>query len=308
MVIDKPGIYEIEHDLYHSDPVIDPSLSCSIARILVRQTPAHAHQAHPRFGSAGMTPTRVMDDGSAVHAMFAGQCHLIHRLETVYGPKTKKRHLVGLPMLGFTNDAIKEERDEVREQGKIPVLHHRLPELVHCYETAMRDMRDLEDGQCFLSPGRSEIAAVSQEGDVWLRALVDRLPDDPRLPPADLKCTEMSAAPGGWERRLQTEYAFQASFYHRVLKSAEGFERPPMRFGVIELDPPHGTTIMAAAPSLQDIADREVERAIQMWRKCIKSNLWPKFPPHTAWVEATPWQVSASIEADFRDEVMESAA
>jgi hypothetical protein len=306
--ITAPGIYNIEHERYHSDPIAVPSLSCSIARMLVRKTPRHAWQAHARFGSVGIIPSRVMDDGSAVHAMFSGQGHLIETLKTTHGAKTKKRHLIGMPVTAYTTDAAKEERDEIREQGKIPVLSHRLPELLRCYEAALEQLKIADDGAVFLSPGRSEVMGVSQEDDVWLRVLVDRLPNDGALPPGDLKCTEMSAAPGDWERRLQTEYAFQCAFYRRVLRGAEGFDRPPMRFGVIELEPPHGTVINAAAPDLQAIAEEEVERAVQRWRHCMRTGVWPLYPRYTAWVGAKPWQIAEAAEAAFREEQINEIA
>lgn len=305
-MIEHPGIYEVTSEEYHSDPVVVPSLSCSIARILVRQTPAHAYQAHARFGSMGLIPSKVMDDGAAVHAMLSGQTHLIEPITTVCGPKTKNKDMVGRPVRDYKTDAAQEERDEIRAMGRIPILKHREPELIQCYRAAVRQLREAEDGECFLSPGRSEVMAVSREDDVWFRVLVDRLPDDPKLPPADLKCTELSAAPGGWERRLQTEYAFQCAFYRRVLNGAEGFWRPAMRFGVVELDPPHGTVIMAAAPALQAIADAEVERAVQRWRHCMRTGEWPCYPPFTAWVDASSWMITQAEDAAAREEQMES--
>src|SRR5579872_4947779 len=119
VVIDQPGIYDVSQQEYHADPVVMPSLSCSIARILIRQTPSHAYHAHPRFGGVGGIPSRVMDDGSAVHAMFSGQTHLIEPLSTVYGPKTKNKALIGRPVRDYKTDAAQEERDEIRAMGRI---------------------------------------------------------------------------------------------------------------------------------------------------------------------------------------------
>lgn len=308
MIIDTPGLYEIDAETYHQDPAVVPSLSCSIARMLVRKTPRHAYQAHARFGSVGIIPTAVMDDGSAVHAMMAGQSHLIEVIRTVYGPKTKNKALIGMPVRDYMTDAAKEERDEIRALGRIPVLQHRLPELTMCYRAALQQLEEADDGDVFLSPGRSEIMAVSREDDVWFRVLVDRLPDDRKLAPGDLKCTGLSAAPGDWERRLQTEYAFQDAFYRRVLRGAEGFDRPPMRFGVIELELPHGTVINAAAATLQAIAEAEVERAVQRWRHCMRTGVWPLYPRHTAWVDAKPWQITEAGEAEDRERFIMEAA
>jgi hypothetical protein len=292
--IREAGIYDLTHEEYHADPCIIPSLSSSIAKLLIRKTASHAWQAHARFGNVGIVPTRVMDDGSTMHAMLLGQAHLIDPVRAVYGPK---HELKGKPVTDYKTAAAQEERDEIRGMGRIPVLAHRLPELLRCKAAAVEQIADTEDGPGFLAPGRNEVCVISREDDVFLRCLVDRLPDDPALPPYDLKCTELSAAPGGWDRRLQTEYAFQDAFYRRVIQGARGVAPEPMRFGVIELDPPHGVVFMAAEADLRALAEIEVERAIQLWRRCISTNTWPGYSKKTAWIGATAWQITQSEDA-----------
>jgi hypothetical protein len=295
--ISAPGLYELTHEQYHADPCAIPSLSSSIAKLLVRRSARHAWQAHARFGNIGMIPTRVMDDGSAMHAMMLGQAHLIDPIRTVYGSKVKDKEKIGKPVVDFKTQDAQDERDEIRGMGRIPILAHRLPELIRCKGIAQARIAETDDGPGFLAEGRSEICAVAVEDGVMLRCLIDRLPDDYALPPNDLKCTELSAAPGGWDRRLQTEYAFQDAFYRRVLKGAEGVERPPMRFFVIELDPPHGVAVLAADESLRALAEAEVERAMRVWRECTRLNVWPCYGKQTAWIGATPWQITASEDA-----------
>ena len=45
----KPGIYGMSEDCYHADPADAPSLSASIAKILIAETPLHAWTAHPKL-------------------------------------------------------------------------------------------------------------------------------------------------------------------------------------------------------------------------------------------------------------------
>ena len=46
-----PGIYPgISAADYHADCAPEPSLSSSIARTLLAQSPLHAYHAHPRMG------------------------------------------------------------------------------------------------------------------------------------------------------------------------------------------------------------------------------------------------------------------
>jgi hypothetical protein len=50
MNITKPGIYrDFPTAHYFADPCPEPSLSQSVAKILVEQSPLHAFQAHPRL-------------------------------------------------------------------------------------------------------------------------------------------------------------------------------------------------------------------------------------------------------------------
>lgn len=302
----EPGIYDLPEAEYHADPCPQPSLSRGIAQMLIRQTPMHAHHAHPRLGGKGeIIPTKVMDDGSALHSMLLGQGAPIELIRTVYGPKHK---LAGKPVADFKTKDAQEERDEIRASGMIPMLPHRMPELLRCKTAMIRQINEQEEGPDFFGPGKSEVTIIWREGDIWLRCLVDRLCDDASLPPYDLKLTEMSAAPGGWERRLQTNYAFQDAFYRRGIKAVRGINPPPMRFIVGELDAPHGVSIMAPAPSLVELAEREVERAIRKWTHCLTTDTWPGYPPYTAWVDATSWQMTQADEAIMREQIMEEAA
>lgn len=303
--VSAPGIYTMSEADYHADCCPEPSLSRGIAQVLVRQTPMHAYHVHPRLGgNGGIVASKVMDHGSALHAMLLGKGADIELIRTVYGPKHK---LAGKPVVDYKTDAAAEERDELRASGRIPVLPADMPDLLRCKGAVLRQINAHEDGADFLAPGQSEAVVVWQEDGLWFRIMIDRLPEERHAAPYDLKFTKMSVAPGGWERRLQTEYAFQDAFYRRGIKAVRGIMPPPMRFIVAELDQPHGVSIMACGPSLVDLAEREVERAIQKWRHCVKTDTWPGYPPYTAWVDATSWQITQADEAGMRDQILEDA-
>ena len=161
----------------------------------------------------------------------------------------------------------------------------------------MERLGGLADGAGFLAPGTSEAVVIWREGDIWLRCMVDRLPDDPRRPAYDVKCTELSAAPGAWERRLLSDYAFQSEFYRRGIRAVRGVDPGPLHgLSSPSSTPPYGVSIQATAPSLAAVAEAEVETAIQAWRECMQTGVWPSYPPHTAWVEAPAWRLSAHAD------------
>lgn len=305
-MITAPGIYVMPPEEYHADPCPEPSLSRSIAMALTRQSPRKAHWMHPRLGIGEQndTPSRAMDDGSIIHSALLGIGATMRPLTSVYGPK---HELAGKPVKDFATKAAKDEREAIRKAGGIPVLAHRVPFLTNCANTLESMIRVHPDARGFFHPGQSEAVVVWCEDGVWLRCMVDRLPDDPYRPPFDLKLTDMSAAPDGWEWRLRTEYAFQDAFYRRGIAAVRGIEPEPMRFLVGELDAPHDLAVMAAAPSLAALAEAEVERAIRIWKRCMTSGEWPGLARQTAWIEATSWQITQADEAALRAEMMENA-
>lgn len=306
MKITCAGVYAMEPSVYHADPVEPLSLSRGIAHLLITHSSRHAHYAHPKLGgNGGIVPTRVMDDGSVVHSLMLGRPQDIGVVDAVYGEKHAK---AGEPVTDFATKAAQEARDAIRKQERIPVLPHRLKELRDCAASALHQLEGHQDGAAFFGSGQSEAVVVWREDDLWFRIMVDRLPDDPRAPLYDIKATELSAAPGGWERRLQKIYAFQDAFYRRGLRALRGVEPEPMRFVVVELDPPHCISVVSAAPSLRVIAEREVERAIQIWRRCLTRDEWPGYAPFTAYVEATNWQIAQADEQALRDQFAEEYA
>ena len=303
MNIIEPGLYEMPAAQYHADCCSPISLSRGIAHMLIRQSPEHAHWHHPKLGGHDdIEASHVMDDGSVIHELLLGKGSGIVPLTAVYGPK---HELAGQPVRDYRTKDAKEEHDAIVALGKTPVLQHRLVELKAIAEIAEVKLLLHPEGGDFFAPGRSEVVGVSEEAGALLRVMVDRLPDDPALPPYDLKLTKLSAAPGGWERRFLTEYAFQGSFYSRVLCGAEGFKRPPMRFIVIESEPPHGVVLFAAAPSLIELASRDVEKSIRVWRNCLSTDSWPGYPPFTMHIEAPPWLQMRAEEQELREDMME---
>lgn len=284
-MIAHPGIYPgLEADEYFADPCPEPSLSHSIARILLERSPMHAAAAHARLpGFVDQKSTAAMDDGSLLHGMILGAgkpIEIIHAED-------------------YRTEAAKEARDEARELGCVPVLieHHR--DLRAAADAILDQMRQHPDLRAFFEPGASEVTIASQGGPmgaaIWCRGMIDRLPDDPGAPMFDLKTTGISAAPQAWERKLIHDYATQDAFYGDIV-AALGERERQMLFVVVETAPPWGISVMAAAESLRAIARARMARARALWAQCLSVGKWPSYPLMTAYVEAPAWMLTT--EAD----------
>lgn len=287
------GIHAMDAATYHADPAPEPSLSSSIGRLLIERSPRHARHAHPRLNPTAIErdPTAAMDDGTVLHKLILGEGADIEPIKAD----------------NYRSKAAQEARDAARVAGKTPCLVDRLHDLQIAADEIRRQIAAHPDCGALSPDGQPEAAMLWREGAIWCRALVDFLPSDPRAPIFDLKTTALSASPASWERRMASEYAFQAAFYMRGAR-ALGRRPDAFLFVVAEVEPPYGVSILSPAPSLMSIADEDVERAIELWSRCLRDNDWPGYPPFTAYVEAPPWMLARQSDRMLRDEFVEEMA
>jgi hypothetical protein len=286
-MITSAGIYDLSSDEYHADPCPAPSLSHSVARILLDRTPKHAQYAHPKFRTQERgDATAVMDAGSALHKLILGEGDEIAILD----------------FADYRKAAAQEARDVARDAGQIPILAGAYQGLLDCASAALGEMRQHPDLQAFFGQGQSEaVIAWQDNGGIWCRGMVDRLAADPKAPVFDIKTTGLSAAPEG---RLQREYATQAAFYRRGLKAVRGVDPGPFLFVVIETDAPYGVSVMTPAPALLDCAERPIDEAIALWGECLSTDNWPGYPRLTAYVDAPGWMLDRQEERAVRREAI----
>ncbi|MCL1515182.1 hypothetical protein CPA54_04390 [Parasaccharibacter sp. TMW2.1890] len=287
--ITQPGIYDLTNEQYHADPCPEPSLSNSVAKVLLNQSPLHARFNHPRLNKERPTfePTLAMQKGSALHRMILG----------------KGADIAALPFNDYRSNAAREARDEAQQAGKIVLLEADYVAIRECADAARKQLRQREDCAAFFGPGRSEAAIVWREQDIWCRGMVDFLPDDRRAPLFDLKGTTKSASPQEWSRSLARDYRTQDRFYARGVKAIRGITPEPMRFIVVEMNAPYAVSVLTPAPSLRHVADENVTRAIRIWGECMKSGEWPGYP-HMAHVEAPAWLINEQEEQEIRDDIL----
>jgi len=286
IIIDKPGIYEILEARYHEDPIIEPSLSSSIAKVMLTASPRHVQTKHPRLG--GATPDQKQrqdwDIGSAVHSIL---------LEG-------KDKIVTIEHNDYRKDAAKEARDAAYADNKIPLLAKQRTEVFAMVAAAHAQLKGHEEAAGVFSAGKPEQTLVWQEGDVWLRARLDWLREGP-IPIWDYKTTT-DANPDVWVRRLfDLGFDVQVGFYRRGVRALLGIENPEFRFIVQETSAPYALSVVGLTPSTIELADMKAAMAIERWRWCITNDRWPGYPRETAYIEAPPWRAAEFEEAKERE-------
>ncbi len=297
--ISEPGIYEIDDQTYHSDPIeAGPSLSASIGKVMLAQTPMHAAFNHPKLNPDKLpTNKRVFDLGKAAHRLMLGKGTGFRAILA----EDKE----GNSVTGYQSKAAQEERNAAWAAGQIPLLTHEQENLMAMYKAGRKQLKGFVDsGEMLVEPfteGNPEQCIVWIEktkfGDVWCRSLLDwRYNDIEDMD--DYKTTMASANPQDWStfQMRKLGFTFQATFYRRGIRALRLAHDPNFRFIVHELKPPYALSIIGVDPDELNDVEEDVQRVIDGWGKCTKTNFWPGYAPRVVIPERTEWQKERDAE------------
>ena len=267
-IIDKPGIYEISESDYHADPCPEPSLSSSVAKVLIDRSPLHAMLRHPRLNADYVEgePSAAMRIGKAAHGAF---------LEG----NTDKIDVVDVEKWN-TNDS-KAARDASLAAGNTPLNMPEYEKFLPIYEALKRQVE--------LPLGKPEQTVIWQDEGIWCRARVDWFPTGAYPTFYDLKCTDLPATPEGWGRNQIWEYAMQWGLYGRGMSALTRTSTLGMSFVVQEMKPPYECSIFELDDQGKDYAEQLADAAINLWADCLKRNHWPGYPKGPTVIETPAW-------------------
>lgn len=286
----KSGIhFDIDPAAYHRDPCPEPSLTQSVAKILIDQSPLHAWHAHPRLNPDWRADDDTkFDVGNIAHKILLGRGKEIVVLNDFDDWRTK---------------AAKELREAAAAEGKLAVLgkHAAKADRMVNAARAQLDLRGL-DG-LFGADGNSEIVLAWQEGNIWLRQMVDWLSDDRRVF-ADYKTTDMSAAPHALGRMMvNAGWPIQAAFAERgldVLDPATAGRRQYL-FVAQEAEPPYALSVAAMSKDALAMGAKQVEFAATAWKTCFARDRWPGYPQEIVTPEYPGWHEQQWLDREIHE-------
>jgi hypothetical protein len=276
----KPGIHWMQADEYHADPCQEPSLSNSIAKILITQSPSHARALHPRLNPQH-TPDESprFDIGSAAHALLLEGDN--EAIQVIVADDWRKK-------------ATQEMRDQARADNKYPILDKHFGDLVSMVDVAKEFIAGSELAG-ILEDGQAEQTFIWQEGEIWCRVRTDWLATDHRLM-LDYK-TCASAAPDSFHRQINTmHYDLQAAFYKRGLTAVGGPEDAEFIFLAQEIEPPYACSFHSLSNTFKAIADDKVRQAIEIWQECMATDTWPTYTNRICCAEPPNWVLNQFME------------
>lgn len=273
----RPGIYPaFDAAKYHADPCPTPSLSASLAKIILNQSPAHARLAHPRL-NPDFVPSEYRADadrdiGTAFHSMMLGVGRDVH---------------IVLADDWRTKDA-KEQRDEAISAGKTPLLEKHYIVAQAMVEAASHQLVERGYGTAF-DTGSAETAVICSVGPDWFRALIDWYTPT-RL--WDYKTTGNSAAPVDVGRKMVTDgWPIQAAMQDYILNvvDPDTAGRREHMFVVQENYAPYALTVVKMTEAAMTWGRRRVAEAVATWSECMATNRWPAYPLDTLTPEIPTW-------------------
>jgi hypothetical protein len=257
---------------YHADLGERPTLSSSIANLLVARTPAHARAAHPKLAAQPVRrESEAMDMGTAVHQLLLRD----DRVDVLEFPD-------------YRTKAAKEARDASRVAGRVPLLAAKWEEAQAIAEQVREQILTLRTEPTPFTEGQAEHVIRYHDNGADCRAMLDWLRDDREFID-DLKTTGLSADPPRWSRHLfNLGYDIRAAFYTRAVEIEYGVT-PRFRWVVVETSPPYPVTAVELSGRAMESARIRVDRAIELWNQCLESDVWPAYSRDVYVADLPPW-------------------
>jgi hypothetical protein len=247
--------YGLPAKAYHADPADAPSLSSTIARKLLTESPAHAFLAHPRLGGGDHESTESMGLGSLVHSLM--------------DDNEDKDWVLG-PFDSYKGGEARAWRDATALAGKLPVLQRDLSDA--------SPIADALRSKVSLPATKSEVTAVWKDGDVWCRARYDRLALTATSASVwDWKTSSSDLSDRGIIRTIaKYGYHIQVAHYLRGLAAVTGLPKSAVEMTLVfvSVTAPYTVRQVRLSDTFLGEGYRKADEAIAMWAECLASQDW----------------------------------
>jgi len=286
-----PGSYDgLSMEEYLSMPAANASL---LLTLLDRCPRAAWHDSwmNPRRSVEESTPAQSV--GTLAHALFLEGSRAKLR---VINPNDYPTKSSGNIPDGWTNKDIRAARDDALAAGEIPVFPSVANDVERMVEEARSYLETVRQSEpavyALFAPGggKSEVTIVWEEDGCLFRIRPDRLAVGLC---GDMKTTKTTAEPEKWGRTqlFGMGYYAAAAFYRRGILAATG-NKVDSVYLAQEQDAPFLCSLIGLDPAACQLGDRKIERAMAIWKQCMRSGAWPGYPNRVAYPEAPQWEMA----------------
>lgn len=287
-MIERPGIYlDMPTSEYFADCCPAPSLTQSVAKLLLDRSPLHAYGAHPRLGGEVDRPEDYVSAqaiGNAAHKLFLG----------------RGKEIVVIEAPDFRTKEARTTRDAVSAEGKVPILAKHYGRANAMVKRAREQLAPFGLPDPASLAQDTEVVIAWEEDGIWLRSMIDHLTPD-RLTVIDFKTSGMSCAPHGIGRMMNDAgWDVQAAMHERGLYRVdpEGAGRRRHLFIAQENEEPYALTVVQISEAVLTMGRKKLAVATDIWRRCIESDRWPGYPAEIVVPELPAWAESAWLDRE----------
>lgn len=274
--ITESGIFtDVPEADYYADPCPQPSLTQSIAKVLIEHSALHARAEHPRFADAD----EANDDaekyvaaqaiGNAAHKALLG----------------RGKEIAVEEFANWQSNKAKDAKAAALAAGKTPILTKHM-NTAHAMVLAAR-LQIIEHANALNEPalhqafkeGSGEVVAAALVDGLWMRSLIDWMVN-PRLL-FDFKSTGMSVAPHAIENLMSNAgWPIQAATQETILDVIDPEGRGRRRFFFIAQEnwKPYALTVHELPEDTLTMGRKMLAHAEVMWRDALLNNNWTGYP------------------------------
>lgn len=263
--------FDIESAAYFADPMPGPSLTQSLAKVLLEKSPRHAWLKSPQLNpdwtpgeTEGYDADRAI--GNAAHAYMLG----------------RGKHVEVMKFTNFRSKDAQEVRDAAMDAGRVPILPHHDERARAMVDAGRVQLAARKYDMLFKVPeyGRSEVVIACRHDRLWLRAMVDWLGPNGRIV-ADYKTGGMNCAPHAIDAKMKSGgVEIQAAMHELILDTIDpdNAGRRQHIFVFQENDAPYALSAFPLSEEWLTMGRKQLAMAIDQWRACMTSKHWPLYP------------------------------
>jgi hypothetical protein len=288
ITVTESGIYtDMRAADYFADPAPRPSMTQSIAKLILERSPLHAWHAHPRLNTKAHEAeeySTAQAIGNAAHKLLLG----------------RGKDVVIIEADNFRTKQAQETRDQVSAEGKVPILakHHLRARVMVDVARARLKLLLLDDFD-----GDSEAVLVWNEDGSWYRSMIDRISADRRIV-LDYKTSGMNCAPHVVGRMMvDAGWDLQAAMHERGLNAIHPDSAGRRRhiFIAQENEEPYALTVCELSEAVLTMGRKKLHAAINLWGMCKATNNWPGYPSQIVMPEYPGFAENQWLEREERE-------
>jgi len=280
--ISQPGTFRLAPQAYHADPCLKPSLSASVAKILVNKTPWHAMLQHPRLNP----DFDAMSSSENKRATtFGAVCH-----EEMLGLQEGEGSLIDiLEFDAYRSNEAKASRDASIAAGRIPILVEEYKIALECVEAAKAQIDILK-----IYPGNTEVTVISELDGVYCRCMCDLLTLD-ETTIVDPKFGAFSGNETAWNKHaVGLGYDVTQGHYRTILADYLGVDVSKIQylFLAVEAKPPYAAMLTELPIEHRDAGLEKAAYARGVFKECLARDEWPGHGDKVKQGEAVGWDLA----------------